>query len=180
MRAGASGAREAGFTARAATVADAAELGRIHVQIWRDTYRGLMSDTVLDELDPVDRGERWAQIIASRLLPRGAHEPALTRVAVAPSGELVGFASVGASRDDDPPTEVELWALNVVAAQHGTGVADLLVEETLGDRAASLWVAEGNGRAIAYYRRLGFEPDGTTRPNPGLGVRELRMVRVSA
>jgi ribosomal protein S18 acetylase RimI-like enzyme len=47
--------------------------------------------------------------------------------------------------------------------------------EAVGDRAAYLWVVEGNQRALGFYERQGFRVDGTTKEEPeGL---HLRMVR---
>ena len=37
------------LSVRAARVDDAAEMARVNVQSWRETYRGLMSDDVLDD-----------------------------------------------------------------------------------------------------------------------------------
>ena len=90
---------------------------------------------------------------------------------------VVGIATWGPSRDDDPPTAYELYAINVLARGHGTGVADGLLVRTIGDRAASLWVVEGNARAIAFYRRHGFVDEGGRKPEPDTGVVEIRMSR---
>lgn len=49
----------------------------------------------------------------------------------------------------------------------------------LGTAPAVLWVAQGNARAIAFYRRNGFAPDGTTMTDPAIpGITEVRMLRV--
>lgn len=46
----------------------------------------------------------------------------------------------------------------------------------IGEEPAFLWVLDGNQRAIAFYRRHGFELDGVTKMDPVAGL-ELRMVR---
>ncbi|MGI8417193.1 MAG: GNAT family N-acetyltransferase, partial [Nakamurella sp.] len=97
-----------------------------------------------------------------------------------PTGELPGFAFVGPARDDDAPTPRQLWAINVLATHQGTGVADLLLAETLGDRNGFLWVVEANARAQSFYRRHGFEPDGGRLRDEELAVDEIRMVRRQA
>lgn len=169
-------ARTAGYGVRPAQLADAAELGRVHTLIWQQTYRGIMSDAYLDGLDPVARGERWTAIIEGSLVARGADAPVPTLLAVAPDGTVAGFISAGPRRGDGP-VDLELWALNVLAAHHGSGVAQLLVQEALADAPAFLWVAEGNERAIAFYRKLGFALDGVTKDDEDLGIRDLRMTR---
>jgi ribosomal protein S18 acetylase RimI-like enzyme len=65
----------------------------------------------------------------------------------------------------------------VLARGHGTGVADALLERAIGERAASLWVADGNGRAMAFYRRHGFADEGGRKLEPATGITEIRMSR---
>jgi len=158
---------------------DAEELGRVHVQVWREAYAGLMPQESLDRLDPVRRGARWRER-AEAAEQETVSEPTTQVAHHVPSGAVVGFATVAPGRDDDTPTPWELWAINVLAAHHGTGVADQLLADTLGERAAYLWVLQGNERAIAFYRKHGFALDGVTKRDEHLGVDELRMVRGSA
>ena len=54
-------------------------------------------------------------------------------VGVAPSGDVVAVATSGPSRDEDAPTPWELWAINILDAHHGSGLADLLMEQLVGD-----------------------------------------------
>ncbi len=51
------------------------------------------------------------------------------------------------------------------------------MEQAIGDRAAYLWVLDGNARATAFYRRHGFADDGGRKPEPGTGLTEIRMTR---
>ena len=60
---------------------------------------------------------------------------------------------------------------------HGTGIADDLRAVAVGDRAAYLWVLEGNDRAQAFYQRHGFVDEGGRKPEPDTGVVEIRMAR---
>lgn len=71
----------------------------------------------------------------------------------------------------------ELMALNVLAAHHGTGVAQQLMAATVGDRPAYLWVLRGNNRAITFYCKVGFELDGVSKDDVHLDCTDLRMVR---
>ncbi|WP_231560308.1 hypothetical protein [Microbacterium hominis] len=55
------------FTVRSARPADAAGMTRVHVEGWRQTYRGLMADEILDAPDFVDRRERfWTAALGER------------------------------------------------------------------------------------------------------------------
>ncbi|HET8599964.1 MAG TPA: GNAT family N-acetyltransferase [Segeticoccus sp.] len=161
------------YAVRPPAVSDAPVLGRIHVQIWREAYAGLMPERHLAGLDALARGERWRQNLS-------APEPATTTLVGTCDGEPVGFVVVGPGRDDQRPVETELRVLNVLAAQHGTGLATQLLTTALGERAAYLWVLAGNARAVAFYRKHGFELDGGTKLHEPTGTTELRMVRQGA
>ena len=73
---------------------------------------------------------------------------------------------------------VELTTLYLRAARHGSGLGQELLDAVLGDRPASLWVAEDNPRARRFYARNGFAPDGA-RQTLALweGLVEVRLVR---
>ncbi len=71
----------------------------------------------------------------------------------------------------------ELYAINLLPRAQGTGLADELLDRSLGDRAAYLWVIEGNERAQAFYRKHGFADDGGRTVDEPSGAPEIRMVR---
>lgn len=169
-------ARADDFRIRRLEIIDAEELGELHVAVWRQAYAGMMSAQALAAMDPVRLGEGWRR----RAESDQADEAAGRRTRIAehlPTGSVAGFAVVGAARDDDAPVPVQLWAINVLARHHGSGVADKLLAETLGDRAAYLWVVEQNARAQAFYRRHGFRTDGGRLRDDELAADEIRMVR---
>lgn len=168
--------------------ADVAALGAMHCRVWRETYADLMAREVIDGLTPEGFARQWDRWVdgaelpgadpTSGVLPTGqqvliaTHEDEETR-----QEEPVGFISLGPARDDHPPVDWQLWALNIVPEHQGTGLAHQLVAATLGDRPAYLWVATGNDRAIAFYRRHGFAEDGVRATDQHDGVTESRMVR---
>jgi ribosomal protein S18 acetylase RimI-like enzyme len=93
------------------------------------------------------------------------------------TGETIGLAAAGATRDPDAPTAWELYSINVVAQQQGSGVADDLMQATAGDRDLTLWVAAESARAQRFYDRHGFRIEGATRMQEVTGVLEMRMLR---
>jgi len=97
-------------------------------------------------------------------------------VSTGPDGEIVGLASAGPTRDEDAPTEWELYAINVLAAHHGTGVADQLIVAVMAQRSTTLWVVRDNPRAQAFYRRHGFSVEGGTKVHESTGAPEIRMI----
>ncbi|MFZ5868948.1 MAG: GNAT family N-acetyltransferase [Actinomycetota bacterium] len=58
------------------------------------------------------------------------------------------------------PRRLELHLIYLLAAHHGTGLGQGLLDAAVADAPAFLWIAEDNPRALAFYRRNGFEPDG--------------------
>jgi ribosomal protein S18 acetylase RimI-like enzyme len=125
----------------------------------------------LEGLDPVKAAERWK-------LRFEVDEPdGVVVVATGRDGEIVGIASAGPTRDDDVLTEWELYSINVLAAHHGSGVADQLITAAVAQRPATLWVVRDNPRADAFYRRHGFSVEGATKIHEGSGATEVRMIR---
>lgn len=146
---------------------------RMKNQGWRQAYRGRLNAEVLDHLDEgiESVAEAW------RLgFDAGGEVPL---VAVDDDARIVGIAAGGAARGENPPTAVELSMLYVLEEYYGTGLGRALTDAAIGDSAACVWVLEGNERAIAFYRKLGFEPDGTAEQlsERWNGLNEIRMVR---
>jgi ribosomal protein S18 acetylase RimI-like enzyme len=151
------------------TPEDLDEMGRVHVQVWREAYAGLLPDAYLAGLDPTIGPTRWRERFGSTTAVSWwiAHD----------QEGIAGMATSGPPRDDDAPAPLELFAINVLRRVHGTGLADDLMAHAVGDRPAYLWVLEGNDRAIAFYRRHGFADEGGRKPEPDTGAVEIRMAR---
>ena len=160
---------------REPTPADAESLGRMHHQAWVDAYGDLLPDDWFVHWTVEDSIAKWQRILGSPT------PPGLTRIAVFDGhGAAVAWVVSGPSRPDDevePARPLELWGLYVARTHHGTGLARQLAERALGDAPAELWVFEGNARAQAFYRKLGFEPDGVAAPHHETGLTGIRMVR---
>ena len=161
-----------GYDVRAARLADADDLGRVHVRAWRAGYRdGLMPDDYLDGLSEQERASEWRVALANPPRHRGAR-----LVAESEDGAVVAFALVGPA-DGDLNAEVgELYAINVDPAHWGSGVgSELLVAatrqlETAGFGSAILWVHPDNRRARDFYEARGWSADGVERTQEVMGV----------
>lgn len=159
------------FTTRLAVPRDAGELVRAHNLAWREAYGHLgpeeffaVRDARLDE----DVEDRRRQIT----------DGVPWTVAVNDDGALVGLALAGPDQDPDRDGQ-ELYFLYVLRRVYGFGVGQALLDEVIGDQPASLWVLEVNSRAIAFYVRNRFAPDGIRRKvkTEGSELQEIRMVR---
>jgi GNAT superfamily N-acetyltransferase len=118
----------------------------------------------LDSLSVETRTETWAKAFSQ--FP----DQTSTTLVGELEGQIVGFASVGASRDDDPDmATAELWGLYLDPAHWGAGHGHTLHTEALdvarasGAAAATLWVLTTNQRARHFYERHGWAADGTEK-----------------
>ncbi|WP_395657185.1 GNAT family N-acetyltransferase [Nocardioides sp.] len=156
-------------TLRLAVPADAVAGAAMHAACWREAYAPYVDEELLERrlADVARWNAAWLRHIVDgppRLLAEA-------------DGELVGFAAAGPSRDDDPPTPHELYAIYVRASWWGTGLGQTLWEAVAPDGPCSLWVLEANARAQGFYRRNGFVADGAREHYAGLDASEIRMVK---
>lgn len=158
------------FDVRRAEPADAPSMAKVHVDTWRETYRGLMSDAALDDPALLSRRERfWVAALTDRKYSKN------TAAVASFQGSLIGIAMSGPCLDRADEAQ-QLHLLYAYAAFHGSGVGAALLDAVIDPNApAALWVADSNPRAQAFYRKTGFVADGAVKI--GEDVREVRMVR---
>lgn len=140
---------------------------RVHWRAWHEAYAGLVSQDYLDKLT-LEKCEKMAFSWPDNTI-------------VAKDGETVaGFVCWG-DRGEEAPGIGEIFAMYVSSEYYGTGVAQRLMEAGLRQLGAyptvCLWVLKENGRAIRFYEKCGFRPDGTESFHPNISAEELRMVR---
>ncbi|MFC7405611.1 GNAT family N-acetyltransferase [Georgenia alba] len=158
------------FAVRAPTPDDAAAMAEVHNTGWRETYHQL-PPRFYDDAALERRRQTWHRTLTE---PR----PGRTVRVGAVAGSVVGIAMSGPPLSGHPVRDLELYALYVLAAHHGTGVGQALLDAVLGEEPAQLWVAEDNPRARAFYARNGFRPDGARKVDAGLDdLAEVRLVR---
>lgn len=164
------------FVIRPPVIDDVEAVAQVHVETWREAYRGLMPDELLDSPDMMGKRRRmWSSLITPE-----NHTDHISAIAEQ-DGAIVGIALSGPSAAEDRPGERQLFVLYAYAAVHGSGVGQQLLDAVVGpEERTSLWVADPNPRAQAFYRRNGFDFDGDVETDENDGVRELRMVREPA
>jgi ribosomal protein S18 acetylase RimI-like enzyme len=137
---------------RHAFVDDADAIERIRTDTWRNAYRGLLPDSVLDGLG-YDATRRRAQM---SVLP--AHAFVLV---AEDDGAVVGYCIGGRSRTPDDPFSGEVYAIYVLPEHHGRGVGRALLEaaakelQTRGNLSMVIWVLRENAPARRFYERMG-------------------------
>jgi GNAT superfamily N-acetyltransferase len=154
---------------RIATEADALAIESIRVRGWQSAYRHVFPPDDLDAL-PVDAG-RWRPRLETP--PKG-----WTTFVAESNGNVVGFASVGPSRDEEGIGE--LYAIYVDPDVWSTGAGRALMgraEQQLRSEyeTASLWVLEDNPRARTFYERAGWAADGDWKAEERFGVRAVEV-----
>ena len=163
---------------REARPADAAALGRLHVDSWRESYAGLVPDRMLDDLSAEARAAMWGSVLADPAAFGG------TAVYVAESGgAMVGFGACGGQRDEALKAAGfggEFGAIYVLRSHQRAGAGRRLMglmSRRLLDRGlsgAALWVLRENLAARRFYERLGGAVVGEkSDPEPGATLVEL-------
>ena len=150
---------------RPARAGDVAQMARVNVRCWQETYRGLMPDAVLDDPGFLAVRERfWAAVLTGERYRDN-------RVAVAErDGELIGIAMSGPPLDAGAAWARQLYVLYVYAADHGTGAGPALLEAVVDPQEpVALWVAT---RTLVHRRSTASTaslPTGRPRSRAGCG-----------
>jgi ribosomal protein S18 acetylase RimI-like enzyme len=135
---------------RAATQDDAGSISRVHVESWRTTYRGVVPDQFLAELDVEERAARWREVLKS--------DPYI--FIAERDGEIVGFISGGAIREPLEKHDAELFAIYLLAEVQGKGIGTSLLMELAkrldegGFQSMAVWVLEANA-SRGFYEKSG-------------------------
>ena len=160
------------FQLRQATSDDAEAVVRMHTLAHEECYPHLLSPEFF-------RARRAS--IPERVERRRPHldVPDPRIIALDAGGEVVGLADAGPGRDEDGPEELELYSIYTLRRTHGTGLGAALLRAAIGESPAYLWVVEDNPRALAFYLKHGFRPDGKRGQLPAEweSLPEFRMVR---
>lgn len=99
--------------------------------------------------------------------------------------ELAAFAQLRHGKPPEcvsSPDTIELWWLYVDKGWHGRGIAKQLMQAVLDEaktaRATTVWLGvwERNPRAIAFYRKFGFEDVGTHEFRLGADLQTDRIM----
>ena len=138
---------------RPATLDDAQAIAHVHVEAWRTAYRQILPAAFLDRLSKDERTGQWVTILGN-LASKG-----FTFVAVS-DGQIVGFASGGPERKNDPDYTGELYAIYLLDTFWGQGIGTALLRAVvarlleIGIDSMKVWVLTDNP-ARAFYERRG-------------------------
>ncbi|BCJ38847.1 hypothetical protein Athai_63500 [Actinocatenispora thailandica] len=145
--------------------------------IYRDVRLAALTDAPYAFASTVEREAAFDEWQWRAQLDRATWFVALDGPAALPVGLVGGFA-------EDDSADLHLIGMWVRGEVRGRGVAGGLVQRFLGWAAGQrpagvvLWVADGNDRAQAFYRRYGFAATGRRQPlpsNPSVGEEKWRL-----
>jgi len=159
---------------RSATLEDVSGVAQVHVDGWRETYRGIVPDDFLAKLSLDRRKQQWTDVLSRP--ERGSFH-----VAVDPArqGGIVGFVNAGATRSPELAFSGELYAIYLLKAFQGQGLGAALFAASARDLLASghrsmlLWVLTENP-TVRFYEHLGGKRVATKLET--IGGKELEEV----
>lgn len=153
---------------REARLEDASAIARVHINVWRETYQGIIPDSYLAQLSYAKRTKQWEQALVDQRV-----------YVVELEDEVVGFAQGGPNRRD--AREGELYAIYVLRASQGQGLGKALFQRIIEDlaeyEAMQVSVLRDNP-ACQFYERFGgqlFEESMIKRGGVELVQRVYRM-----
>lgn len=140
------------MTVRIARPDDADAIESVRTDTWRDAYRGLIPDAVLDGLgyDGTRRREFMARTRPDRFELVAEHE-----------GRVIGFVNAGRSRDAEAEYPGEIYAIYVLPSHQGHGHGAALMRSgarellARGWRGMIIWVLRDNHPSRLFYERMG-------------------------
>jgi GNAT superfamily N-acetyltransferase len=139
------------LTVRAARAADAADVARVYIESWHDTYPGVLSKTLLCAMTPNGQAARWrAAILHNELVLVAEHE----------RHGIVGMASAGVTRDRDIGFDGEVYTLYVDPSFYGRGAGRQLLNGAFaqlrkrGFKSCVIW-AHARNNARFFYEAMG-------------------------
>ena len=164
------------MTLRPAIPSDAKSIAEVNVASWKCAYRGLLPDTVLDNLSTAKKATRLKTRIC---------EPTIQVFVLEQNNAIIGFVNFGASRDSDADQErvAEIYAVYLEPREWRKGHGSALVAAAIaslqerGYTEVTLWALYNNERAFKFYQAVGFETDGATKVETRADGTELHEVR---
>lgn len=141
---------------RKATIEDAKGIATVHVTSWKETYKGIIKDEILSNLDNIERKtEDWKRGIQQN---KPNH---FIFVAENHLGEIIGFAVGGKNRSEQYDYESELYAIYILSSYKNQGIGNRLLQiitkelfQTAGFNSMLVWVLKDNPSRGFYERYL--------------------------
>jgi GNAT superfamily N-acetyltransferase len=139
---------------REASPDDAFPIAKVHVDVWRSTYRGIMPDKVLDELTYEQRAKVRREALEK-------NDPKYRCFVAETEDEgIVGFIIAGPRREGNENYSGEIYAIYLYKEHQGRGIGKALFRRgcewllSRGHRTMLLWVLRDNPTR-RFYEEMG-------------------------
>jgi len=138
---------------RQARQGDAADVARVYMESWHDTYPGVLPSSLLRAMTPKGQTARWEASICTQ-----GREAVLVAESVREG--IVGMASLGGSRDGGVGFDGEVYTLYVDPSYYGRGVGRTLLKGAFvvlrkkGMSSCVIW-AHAHNNARFFYEAMG-------------------------
>lgn len=175
---------------RRATVADAQAIAAIRIEGWRTSYRGMIPDTYLDNMQLDENVLHWRTILQA--MP--TKEDSLFVYVAVNDEEVVGFVSAMKLLEPKMDKGAEINAIYLRPQWQRCGIGKRLLHkaarslQAMGCNSCVIWVIDGNSQARNFYEELGgeilveqdFNWDGLELTEVGYGWQDLSVLLASA
>ncbi len=175
---------------RKANLADAEAIAAIRIEAWRTTYRGMIPDTYLDNMQMEENVLQWRTILQA--LP--AKEESLRVYVAISDDEVIGFVSVFKLPESKLGKDGEINAIYIRPQWQRCGIGKRMMHKAarslqeMGCHGCVIWVIDGNSPARNFYEELGgeilieqdFSWDGLDLTEVGYGWNDLSVLLAAA
>jgi ribosomal protein S18 acetylase RimI-like enzyme len=141
------------LTIRKAELKDVEQMANVHVDSWRTTYKGIVSEEYLNTLKYENRERLWESALSQDI-----HYIWVAEV----DGKVIGFVSGGKERTGKYGYDGELYAIYLLKEYQGNGIGYNLVKSFFnemheaGFSSVLLWVLADNP-SVRFYESLNPE-----------------------
>ncbi len=163
---------------RKAEIKDASQLAHLHIASWKRAYRGIVSDTILNNLDETRRAAAFEKSFEMKLGETYLIEE---------NNVVIGFTTFGNCRDDDRDNNTgEIWGVYVSPDHWRKGYGSKLTAFaenilcSMNKKEIVLWVLKDNYDARNFYEKIGYVVEGKSkileRLNNLIAVRYVKRI----
>ena len=146
---------------RKAEMKDAPQLAHLHIASWKSAYSGIVSDSILNNLDETRRAAAFGK----------SFEIKLGETYLIEENENVrGFTTFGNCRDDDRDENTgEIWGVYISPDHWRMGYGSKLtafaegVLRSMNKKEIVLWVLKDNDDARYFYEMIGYIVEGKSK-----------------
>jgi ribosomal protein S18 acetylase RimI-like enzyme len=163
---------------RKATIDDCSRIAEIQVFGWRCAYKDFISlDYLFNKMTVKKREEKFIEYFS-------VNEKLIETYVYEEDNIIKGFMTIGDCRDEDKDNNTfELQGIYIdplFQRQHmGARLVDYCVQEAINrnKKEIVLWVFEKNKDSIAFYKKMGFLPDGKNKIYESVNEKGIRFNR---